>query len=49
MSQKSGARSYYSTIFDQAADEVWNIIRDFNNYSVSVDGAGESRIEAGKS
>ena len=42
-------RSYYSTIFDQSADEVWNIIRDFNNYSVWVDGAGESQIEAGKS
>jgi len=43
------ARSYYSTVFDQPADEVWNIIRDFNNYSVWVDGAGESEIEAGKS
>ena len=43
------AKSYYSTIFEQSADEVWNIIRDFNNYSVWVDGAGESRIEAGKS
>jgi len=43
------ARSYYSTIFDQPADEVWSIIRDFNNYSVWVDGAGESQIEAGKS
>jgi hypothetical protein len=43
------ARSYYSTVFDQSADEVWNIIRDFNNYPVWVDGAGESQIEAGKS
>jgi hypothetical protein len=43
------ARSYYSTIFEQSADDVWNIIRDFNNYSVWVDGAGESQIEAGKS
>jgi hypothetical protein len=43
------ARSYYSTIFEQPAEEVWNIIRDFNNYSVWVDGAGESQIEAGKS
>jgi hypothetical protein len=43
------ARSYYSTIFEQSADEVWNTIRDFNNYPVWVDGAGESRIEAGKS
>ena len=43
------ARSYYSTIFEQSADDVWNIIRDFNNYSVWVDGAGESHIELGKS
>ena len=43
------ASSYYSTIFDQSADEVWNVIRDFNNYPVWVDGAGESEIEAGKS
>ena len=28
---------------------MWKIIRDFNNYPVWVDGAGESRIEDGKS
>jgi Polyketide cyclase / dehydrase and lipid transport len=38
-----------STIFEQSADEIWNVIRDFNNYPVWVDGAGESEIEAGKS
>ena len=43
------ARSYYSTIFERSADEVWNVIRDFNNYPVWVDGAGESQIEGGKS
>ncbi len=43
------ARSYYSTVFDQSADAVWGTIRDFNNYPVWVDGAGESRIEDGKS
>ncbi len=43
------SRSYYSTIFEQPADDVWNVIRDFNNYPVWVDGAGESEIEAGKS
>ena len=43
------SKSYYSTIFEQPADEVWNIIRDFNSYPVWVDGAGESEIEAGKS
>ena len=42
------AKSYYSTVFEQAADEVWRIIRDFNNYPVWVDGAGESAIEDGK-
>src|SRR5512132_2141530 len=25
------ARSYYSTIFEQSADEIWTIIRDFNS------------------
>jgi hypothetical protein len=43
------AQSYYSTIFEQSADEVWDVIRDFNNYPVWVDGAGESQIEDGKS
>jgi hypothetical protein len=28
------ARSYYSTIFEQAPDAVWAVIRDFNNYPV---------------
>ena len=43
------ARSYYSTIFRCSADNVWNVVRDFNSYPVWVDGAGESAIEAGKS
>ena len=43
------ARAYYSTIFEQSADQVWNLIRDFNNYPVWVDGAGESEIEDGRS
>jgi Polyketide cyclase / dehydrase and lipid transport len=42
------AKSYFSTVFDQPADAVWNVIRDFNNYPVWVDGAGESEIEDGK-
>jgi len=41
-------KAYYSTIFQQAAPEIWKIIRDFNNYPVWVGGAGESRIEHGK-
>jgi polyketide cyclase/dehydrase/lipid transport protein len=42
------AKSYYSTVFDQSADDVWRVIRDFNNYPVWVDGASESEIEDGK-
>jgi hypothetical protein len=41
-------KAYYSTIFQQAAPEIWKIIRDFNNYPVWVGGSGESRIEDGK-
>ncbi|HXN68826.1 MAG TPA: SRPBCC family protein [Bradyrhizobium sp.] len=41
-------KAYYSTVFAQPAGEVWEIIRDFNNYPVWVGGAGESRIEDGK-
>jgi hypothetical protein len=41
--------SYYSTVFERSADEIWNVIRDFNSYPVWVDGAGESEIENGKS
>lgn len=43
------AKAYYSTVFAQSADDIWNVIRDFNNYPVWVDGAGESAIEGGKS
>jgi hypothetical protein len=41
--------AYYSTVFPEPAAAVWKIIRDFNNYTVWVDGAGESTIEDGKS
>ena len=43
------SKSYYSTIFERPVDDVWDAIRDFNNYPLWVDGAGESEIEAGKS
>ena len=43
------AKAYYSTIFECPADDIWKIIRDFNDYPVRVGGAGESRIEGGKS
>ena len=42
------AKAYYSTVFEQSADRIWTVIRDFNNYPVWVDGAGESHIEGGK-
>jgi hypothetical protein len=43
------AKAYYSTVLDRPAQDVWEIIRDFNNYPVWVEGAGESRIEDGQS
>jgi ribosome-associated toxin RatA of RatAB toxin-antitoxin module len=43
------AKAYYSTVFDASAADVWQIVRNFNNYPVWVDGAGESAIEDGKS
>ncbi len=43
------AKSYYSTVFEQTAEEVWTIIRDFGNYTVWVEGVSETYIEEGKS
>jgi hypothetical protein len=43
------AKTYYSTVFEQSAPEVWKIVRDFNNYPVWLGGAGESEVEDGKS
>jgi len=43
------AKAYYSTVFQQPAADIRQIVRDFNNYTVWVGGAGESRIEDGKS
>jgi Polyketide cyclase / dehydrase and lipid transport len=43
------ATAYYSTVFAEPAALVWKIIRDFNNYTVWVGGAGESVMEDGKS
>ena len=34
------ARAYYSTVLPQPAHEIWEIIRDFNNYPIWVGGAG---------
>ena len=44
------ARSYYSTVIDRPADEVWAVARDFNGlarwYSAAI---GTSEIEEGRS
>jgi hypothetical protein len=39
----------YSTVYDQTADQVWAVIRDFNSYPVWVASVTESHIEDGKS
>ena len=36
------AKAYYSTVLDRPAQDVWEIIRDFNNYPVWVGGTGET-------
>lgn len=42
------AKAYYSTVFDEPPDEIWDVIRDFNSYPRWVDGIAESVIEDGK-
>jgi hypothetical protein len=42
------AKSYYSTVFDQSAESLWGVVRDFNSYPIWVDGAADSVIEGGK-
>jgi hypothetical protein len=39
--------AYCSAVLDHPADEVWEIVRDFNSYSVWVNGVSESHIEDG--
>ncbi|HTQ26323.1 MAG TPA: SRPBCC family protein [Candidatus Binataceae bacterium] len=41
-------RVYYSTVFEQTADQVWRAIRDFNSYPEWVASVSESHIEDGK-
>jgi Polyketide cyclase / dehydrase and lipid transport len=43
------ARAYYSSVLEQAADHVWSVVRDFNNYPRYIDGVDESVIEDEKS
>src|SRR5262249_4517621 len=49
MKEPTMARSYYSTVFAQPAEDIRRVLRDFGNYTVWVDGVDESRIEDGKS
>ncbi|QBD74508.1 SRPBCC family protein [Ktedonosporobacter rubrisoli] len=42
------AKSYYSTVFEQSAEQVWAVIRDFNSYPVWFEGVSESHIKDGK-
>ena len=39
----------YSTVFEQSADQVWAVIRDFNSYPVWVASVTESHIEEDRS
>ena len=39
---------FYSTVFEENADQVWATIRDFNSYPVWVASVTESHIEDGK-
>jgi hypothetical protein len=38
----------YSSVFEQTADQIWTVIRDFNSYPVWVASVTESHIEDGK-
>lgn len=41
-------KAYYSSTVDQTADEVWSLVRDFNNYPLYIEGVTESIIEDDK-
>lgn len=41
------AKSYYSTIFEQSAEQIWAVIRDFGSYTWAGS-VSESFIEEGK-
>ncbi len=41
-------RAYYSSVLSQPADQVWDLVRDFNNYPGYIDGVTQSVIEDDK-
>ena len=43
--EPSMTQAYYSAVLDRPLDEVWSLIRDFNNYPAYIDGVSESVIE----
>lgn len=44
----SMTQAYYSAVLDCSLDDVWSLIRDFNNYPAYIDGVTESVIEDDK-
>jgi hypothetical protein len=42
------AKSYYSTVIDRPADQVWALVRDFNDYPRYIEGVDASEIEDDK-
>lgn len=42
-------RSYYSTVIDRPAQQIWALVRDFNNYPGYIEGVDRSVIEDEKS
>lgn len=45
---KPMTQAYYSAVLDRPLDDVWSLIRDFNNYPAYIDGVSESEIEDDK-
>ena len=41
-------QAYYSAVLNHPLDDVWSLIRDFNNYPAYIDGVSESQIEDDK-
>ena len=42
------SQAYYSSVLNHPADQVWGLVRDFNNYPSYIDGVTESVIEDDK-
>ena len=42
-------KAYYSTVLEHPVDDVWALVRDFNDYPRYIDGVDQSLIEDGRS